>query len=66
VSRPKKPFQLLRRKAKNSKYVYYVSFQMPDGSKTSPRSSGKTSKGAAESQVYALPSAFSFIHFWIG
>jgi integrase len=48
VSRPQKPYQLLRRKAKSSKYVYYVSFHLPDGSLTSPRSSGQTSKGAAE------------------
>lgn len=48
MPKPQKPFQLLRRKAKNSKYVYYVAFHLPDGSHSSPRSSGQTSKGAAE------------------
>jgi len=48
VPRLKKFFQLLRRKAKNSKYEYYVSFHLPDGSLSPPRSSGQTSKGAAD------------------
>jgi integrase len=48
MPRPKKPFQVLRRRANNSKHVFYVSFRLPDGTVTSPRSSGQTSKGAAE------------------
>ncbi len=47
MPRPKKPFQVLRRRVK-SKYVFYVSFRLPDGTVTSPRSSGQTSRGAAE------------------
>lgn len=48
MSRPKKPFQVLRRRVNNSKHVFYVSFRLPDGTVTSPRSSGQTSHGAAE------------------
>ncbi len=48
MPRPQKPFQVLRRSAKNSKHVFYVSFRLPDGTVTSPRSSGQTSRGAAE------------------
>jgi len=48
VSRPKKPFQVLRRRAKDSKQMFYVAFRLPDGTHTSPRSSGQTSKGATE------------------
>lgn len=48
MPRPKKPFQVLRRRIRNSKHVFYVSFRLPDGTVTSPRSSGQTSRGAAE------------------
>ena len=51
MPRPRKPFQLLRRKTKNAKFVYYVSFHLPDGSISPPRSSGQTSKGAAASSA---------------
>ncbi len=47
MPRPKKPFQVLRRRVK-SKYVFYVSFRLTDGTVTSPRSSGQRSRGAAE------------------
>lgn len=48
MPRPKKPFQILRRSAKGSKSVFYVAFRLPDGTHSSPRSSGQTSRGAAE------------------
>ena len=48
MPRPKKPFQVLRRRVNKSKHVFYVSFRLPDGTVTSPRSSGQTSRGAAE------------------
>lgn len=48
MPRPQKPFQTLRRATGSSKFIYYISFRLPDGTVTSPRSSGQTSKGAAE------------------
>ena len=48
MPRPKKPFQVLRRRVNKSKHMFYVSFRLPDGTVTSPRSSGQTSRGAAE------------------
>lgn len=34
--------------SQGGKYIYYVAFHLPDGSLSSPRSNGQTSKGAAE------------------
>lgn len=45
-----KPFSLYRRKA-GKRYIYYFRLTKPDGTRTAGRSTGQTSKGAAERWV---------------
>ena len=43
-----KPFSLYLRKRKKGKPVYYVRFRLPDGSRSTGKNTGQTSRGAAE------------------
>ncbi len=43
-----KPFSLYSRKRKNGKPVYYAKLRMPDGSWSSGKNTGQTSKNSAE------------------
>ena len=44
----KKPYSLWKRKLKNGNFVYYVRFRLDDGSWSTAKSSGETTKTAAE------------------
>jgi hypothetical protein len=48
----KKPFTLYKRKTKKRKNIYYVRFNMPDGSRSSGKSTGQTSERKAEIWAY--------------
>ena len=51
MPKPKKAFQVVQRVAKDTKHprkIFYVAFRQPDGSLDSPKSSGQTSRSAAE------------------
>jgi hypothetical protein len=49
-----KPFNLYKRPTtKNNRYIYYVQFYDEDGNRLGARSTGQTSKTAAEEWAYA-------------
>jgi hypothetical protein len=47
-----KPFNLYKRPAKNGKNIYYVQFYDDAGIRLGAKSTGQTSKAAAESWAY--------------